>query len=140
MIGMLVLAAQLSTNIFVPRFGPKIMVPTGMVLAMIGMILLTRLDLDSSYAANVLPALMVMGFGMGTIMPASMQTATLGVDREFACVASAMVNTSQQVGGSIGVALLNSGKRRQAMQRFRQAASRRASAATWAAYFDPQAQ
>ncbi|SMQ73629.1 drug resistance transporter, EmrB/QacA subfamily [Agreia sp. VKM Ac-1783] len=107
MIGMLVLAAQLSTNIFVPRFGPKIMVPTGMILAMIGMILLTRLDLDSSYAANVLPALMVMGFGMGTIMPASMQTATLGVDREFAGVASAMVNTSQQVGGSIGVALLN---------------------------------
>jgi MFS family permease len=107
MIGMLVLAAQLSTNIFVPRFGPKIMVPTGMVLAMIGMLLLTRLDLDSSYAANVLPALMVMGFGMGTIMPASMQTATLGVDREFAGVASAMVNTSQQVGGSIGVALLN---------------------------------
>jgi EmrB/QacA subfamily drug resistance transporter len=107
MIAMLILAAQLSTNIFVPRFGPKIMVPFGMILAMIGMILLTRLDLDSSYAANVLPALMVMGFGMGSIMPASMQTATLGVDREFAGVASAMVNTSQQVGGSIGVALLN---------------------------------
>ncbi|CAD5990266.1 MFS transporter [Agreia sp. COWG] len=107
MIAMLVLAAQLSTNIFVPRFGPKIMVPFGMLLAMTGMILLTRLDLDSSYAANVLPALMVLGFGMGSIMPASMQSATLGVDREFAGVASAMVNTSQQVGGSIGVALLN---------------------------------
>ena len=107
MIAMLVLAAQLSTNIFVPRFGPKIMVPIGMLLATTAMILLTRLDLDSTYAANVLPALMVMGFGMGTIMPASMQTATLGVDRQFAGVASAMVNTSQQVGGSIGVALLN---------------------------------
>jgi hypothetical protein len=44
---------------------------------------------------------------MGSIMPASMQTATLGVDRQFAGVASAMVNTSQQVGGSIGTALLN---------------------------------
>jgi hypothetical protein len=44
---------------------------------------------------------------MGSTMPAAMQTATLGVDREFAGVASAMVNTSQQVGGSIGVALLN---------------------------------
>jgi EmrB/QacA subfamily drug resistance transporter len=107
MIAMLVLAAQLGTNIFVPRFGPKIMVPLGMIIAMVAMIMLTRLDLDSSYAANVLPALMLMGFGMGTIMPASMQTATLGVDREFAGVASAMVNTSQQVGGSIGVALLN---------------------------------
>lgn len=106
MIAMLVLAAQLGTNIFIPRFGPKILVPIGMLLAGTAMILFTRLDLDSSYA-DVLPALMVMGFGMGTIMPASMQTATLGVDRHFAGVASAMVNTSQQVGGSIGTALLN---------------------------------
>ena len=107
MIAMLVLAAQLSTNIFVPRFGPKIMVPFGMALGAIGMVLLTNLDLDSSYAANVLPPLMILGFAMGSIMPASMQTATLGVDRQFAGVASAMVNTSQQVGGSIGTALLN---------------------------------
>jgi len=107
MIGMLVLAAQLSTNLFVPRFGPKVMVPFGMVLAATGMALLTRLDLDSSYAADIMPALMVIGFGMGSIMPASMQTATLGVDRSFAGVASATVNTSQQVGGAIGTALLN---------------------------------
>jgi EmrB/QacA subfamily drug resistance transporter len=107
MIGMLVLAAQLSTNLLVPRLGPKIMVPFGMILATIGMVLLTRLDVDSHYAANVLPALLILGFGMGSIMPASIQTATLGVDREHAGVASAMVNTSQQVGGSIGTALLN---------------------------------
>ncbi|TFD85748.1 DHA2 family efflux MFS transporter permease subunit [Cryobacterium lactosi] len=107
MIGMLVLAAQLSTNIFVPRFGPKIMVPFGMALGAIGMVLLTNLNLESTYAANVLPPLMILGFAMGSIMPASMQTATLGVDRQFAGVASAMVNTSQQVGGSIGTALLN---------------------------------
>lgn len=107
MIAMLVLAAQLSTNLFVPRFGPKVMVPLGMVLAATGMALLTRLDLDSSYAADIMPALMIIGFGMGSIMPASMQTATLGVDRSFAGVASATVNTSQQVGGSIGTALLN---------------------------------
>ncbi|MET4052626.1 EmrB/QacA subfamily drug resistance transporter [Frigoribacterium sp. PvP054] len=107
MIAMLVLAAQLSTNVFVPRFGPKVMVPFGMTLGVVGMLLLTRLDLESSYAANVLPALMVLGFGMGSIMPASIQTATLGVDRGHAGVASAMVNTSQQVGGSIGTALLN---------------------------------
>lgn len=107
MIGMLVLAAQLSTNIFVPRLGPKLMVPFGMTLAAAAMLFLTRLGLDSTYAANVLPALMLMGFGMGSIMPASIQTATLGVDRQFAGVASAMVNTSQQVGGSVGTALLN---------------------------------
>ncbi|MET0975742.1 MAG: MFS transporter [Leifsonia sp.] len=107
MIAMLVLAAQLSTNILVPRFGPKIMVPAGMLLAASGMVYLTHLGLDSSYAADILPPLMILGFGMGSIMPASMQTATLGVDREFAGVASATVNTSQQVGGSIGTALLN---------------------------------
>ncbi|WP_239100098.1 MFS transporter [Phycicoccus sp. CSK15P-2] len=107
MIGMLVVAAQLGTNVLVPRFGPKVMVPVGMTLAMSGMLLLTRLGVDSSYAPDILVPLMVMGAGMGTIMPASMQTATLGVDREYAGVAGALVNTSQQVGGSIGTALLN---------------------------------
>ena len=107
MIAMLITAAQLSTNIFVPRFGPKIMVPFGMTLGALGMAYLTNLQLTSTYAAHVLPPLMILGFGMGSIMPASMQTATLGVDRQFAGVASAMVNTSQQVGGSIGTALLN---------------------------------
>ncbi len=107
MIAMLVLAAQLGTNIFVPRFGPKIMVPFGMTLGAIGMVYLTHLDVDSTYAADILPPLMIIGFAMGSIMPASIQTATLGVDRRFAGVASAMVNTSQQVGGSIGTALLN---------------------------------
>jgi EmrB/QacA subfamily drug resistance transporter len=107
MIAMLVLAAQLSTNIFLPRFGPKVMVPFGMALGAIGMVYLTHLNADSTYVADILPPLMILGFAMGSIMPASMQTATLGVDREFAGVASATVNTSQQVGGSIGTALLN---------------------------------
>jgi len=107
MIGMLVLAAQLGTNFLVPRFGPKIMVPAGMALGVLAMLLLTRLDETSGYLPDVLIPLMIMGAAMGTIMPASMQTATLGVDRQFAGVASAMVNTSQQVGGSIGTALLN---------------------------------
>ena len=107
MIGMLVLAAQLGTNLLVPRFGPKVMVPAGMLLAATAMVLLTRLGVDSAYAPDVLVPLMLMGAGMGTIMPASMQTATLGVDRQYAGVAGALVNTSQQVGGSIGTALLN---------------------------------
>jgi sugar phosphate permease len=107
MIAMLVVAAQLGTNVLVPRFGPKILVPAGMTLGAIGMVDLTFLDVSSTYVPNVLAPLMIIGFAMGTIMPASMQTATLGVDRQFAGVASAMVNTSQQVGGSIGTALLN---------------------------------
>ncbi|MEV8214075.1 MFS transporter [Leifsonia sp. NPDC077715] len=107
MIVMLVLAAQLSTNIFVPRFGPKVMVPIGMTIAASGMVYLTHLGVTANYAADLLPPLMILGFGMGSTMPAAIQTATLGVDRRYAGVASAMVNTSQQVGGSIGTALLN---------------------------------
>jgi EmrB/QacA subfamily drug resistance transporter len=107
MVGMLVIAAQVGTNVLVPRLGPKILVPIGMLIAGSGMIWLTGLDLTSTYVPDVMLPLMVVGFGMGTIMPASMQTATLGVDRQYAGVASALVNTSQQVGGSIGTALLN---------------------------------
>ena len=107
MIVMLVLAAQLGTNLLLPRLGPKVMVPIGMALGAGAMIYLTHLDASSTYLVDIMPPLMIMGFAMGTIMPASMQTATLGVDRQFAGVASAMVNTSQQVGGSIGTALLN---------------------------------
>ncbi|MGT2427084.1 MFS transporter [Amnibacterium kyonggiense] len=107
MIGMLVLSAQLGTNLFVPRFGPKIMVPIGMLLATTAMLFFTRLDVHTAYAPGLLVPLMLMGAGMGSIMPASMQTATLGVDRQYAGVAGALVNTSQQVGGSISTALLN---------------------------------
>jgi EmrB/QacA subfamily drug resistance transporter len=107
MIACLVLAAQLGTNVLLPRFGPRVLVPIGMLLVATAMVLFTRLDLQSSYAGGLLPALMVMGLGMGTVMPGSMQSATLGVDVRFAGVASALVNTSQQVGGSIGTALLN---------------------------------
>jgi EmrB/QacA subfamily drug resistance transporter len=107
MIVMLVIAAQLGTNLLVPRFGPKVMVPIGMLLAATAMVFFTRLDVHSTYAPDLLVPLMLMGAGMGSIMPASMQTATLGVDRQYAGVAGALVNTSQQVGGSIGTALLN---------------------------------
>jgi EmrB/QacA subfamily drug resistance transporter len=107
MVAMLVLAAQISTNFALPRLGPKVMVPAGMALAAVGMLYLTRLGIGSTYTADVLPALALVGLGMGTIMPASMQTATLGVAPAFAGVASALVNTAQQVGGSIGTAVLN---------------------------------
>lgn len=107
MIGALILSAQLATNILLPRFGPKLLVPLGMVIASIGMVTLTRLDLASTYPGSLLPSLLIMGVGLGAIMPASIQTATYGVAPDFAGVASALVNTSQQIGGSVGTALLN---------------------------------
>jgi EmrB/QacA subfamily drug resistance transporter len=91
----------------VPRFGTRRLVTLGMALGAIAMLMLTGVTVDSSYATHVLPGLMVMGLGLGLIMAPAMSTATLGVDRRDAGVASAMVNTGQQIGGSIGTALLS---------------------------------
>jgi hypothetical protein len=78
-----------------------------MLLAAAGMFMLTRLGVDSTYAANILPALVPLGLGMGLIFAPSMSAATAGVAASDAGVASAMVNTTQQVGGAVGTALLN---------------------------------
>ncbi len=107
MIGALMVAAQLATNNLLPRFGPRPIVTAGMALGGVGMAWLTVLDLNSRYAADVLPQLLVIGFGLGLVIPTTMSVATAGVRTEDAGVASAAVNTLQQVGGSIGTALLN---------------------------------
>jgi hypothetical protein len=78
-----------------------------MALAAGGMVWMTPLGLDSGYAADVLPPLLVTGFGIGLVMPAAMSVATERVAESDAGVASAAVNTMQQVGGAIGTALLN---------------------------------
>ena len=89
-----------------PRVGPQLLITTGGLVAAAGMVLLTRIELDSSYATVVLPGLVVLGLGLGLIFSSAMATATAGIDRRDAGVASATVNTMQQVGGSIGTALL----------------------------------
>ena len=92
---------------FLPRVGPRSLVPSGMALSALGLVYLTGIHVDSSYAGAVLPGIMVMGVGFGLTMAPSFATATQGVAPGDAGVASAMVNTSQQVGGSLGVALLS---------------------------------
>jgi MFS family permease len=106
MIVALIGSAQLATNVLLPRFGPKVMVATGMVMAAGAMLLLTRIGLHSSYGTAILPALVILGFGFGQVMAPSASVATVGLTSD-AGVASAMVNTSQQVGGSVGTSLLN---------------------------------
>jgi hypothetical protein len=66
-----------------------------------------QLTPTSSYAGHVLPGLIIIGLGMPCIFAPSFSTATLGVTRYEAGVASAMVNTSQQVGGAVGTAVLS---------------------------------
>ncbi|MGQ4381946.1 MFS transporter [Streptomyces sp. SAS_270] len=86
---------------------PRMLMVPGMILAASGMLVFTQLEVDSSYATHLLPGLLLMGLGMGlTFMPV-FATATAGVAPQDAGVTSATVNTSQQVGGSIGTALLN---------------------------------
>jgi predicted MFS family arabinose efflux permease len=107
MMAAVVASATLISTRILPRTGPRPLVPTGMVLAAGSMLALTQVGVHTGYASHVLPALIVLGVGMGMIFAPSMATATGAVDPEDAGVASALVNTMQQVGGSIGVALLS---------------------------------
>ncbi|CAB4346079.1 unannotated protein [freshwater metagenome] len=91
-----------------PRTGPRPLVVAGMLLAAAGMIYLAQLDPSSTYLPSVLPALLLLGTGFGSIFATAINTATLGVIPEDAGVASALVSTCQQVGGAAGTALLSS--------------------------------
>ena len=97
----------LTSTRLLPRTGPRPLVPAGMLLAALGMALLTRIGIDTAYATHVLPSLLLIGAGFGLILGASFATATTGVPAHDSGVASAMVSTSQQIGGSIGTALLS---------------------------------
>ena len=100
--------AVVSSAVLVRRVGPRRLLVAGMLLAAAAMAWLARLTPESDYAVDVLPALLVMGVGFGSIVAPAIATATHGVAREDAGVASAMVNTMQQVGGSVGTAVLSS--------------------------------
>jgi EmrB/QacA subfamily drug resistance transporter len=107
MTALIVVTSTTAQTKLLPIVGAKPLITAGMILGLIAMLLLTRLTPSSSYAADVLPSLLILGVGMGTIFAPAFGTATLGVPRNEAGVASAMVNTSQQVGGSVGTSLLS---------------------------------
>jgi len=90
-----------------PRFGPKPLIVVGALFGATGLLLLSRIGLDSNYWTTIAPGLVVLGLGMGNVFAASFNTATAGIDPRDAGVGSAMVNTSQQIGGSIGTAVLS---------------------------------
>lgn len=107
MIAVLVVTASIATAVLLPRIGPKPMVVAGMLISAFGLLLLTRITVHASYPGVILPALLVLGLGLGSVFAPSINAATAGVSPEDAGVASATVNTAQQIGGSIGTALLN---------------------------------
>jgi EmrB/QacA subfamily drug resistance transporter len=107
MIALVVVFANVSNVVLMPRVGPRPPVVLGMLLAACAMAWLTRIGGHSGYASAVLPPLLVAGAGLGLVVAPSINTGTFGVAPSDAGVASASVNTGQQLGGSIGTALLN---------------------------------
>ena len=103
----LVVVAAVGNVILLTRVSPRLAVPTGLLLGGAGMALLTRIGLHASYASDVLPTLLLVGFGLGLVFAPAFTLGTLGVDRDDAGVASATINVAQQIGGSIGTSLLN---------------------------------
>ena len=101
------ISAVVATTRLRARVGPRPLMVSGMALGAIGMLMLRGIGLDSSYAGVILPGLVVMGTGLGLVFSTAMNSATLGVESRDAGVASATVNAAQQVGASLGTALLS---------------------------------
>jgi EmrB/QacA subfamily drug resistance transporter len=108
MVVAIVVASTTSSGVLMPRVGPRPLVPAGLLIGAVGLgLLAAQLGLRTSYLDWILPALLLVGAGLGLVFGCALNTATYGTGAADAGVASALVNTNQQVGGSIGTALLN---------------------------------
>ncbi|WP_290051944.1 MFS transporter [Amycolatopsis solani] len=107
MIAVMMVVAQVATGKIVPRTGPKIVLPIGYLLGAVGLVWLARITVESRYPTDVLPPLLLIGAALGSVIPPAISLATAGVAAADAGVTSATVNAMQQVGGSIGTAVLN---------------------------------
>ncbi|WP_067720688.1 MFS transporter [Nocardia yamanashiensis] len=102
--GIVVSAGIAST--LLPRIGPRPIMLAGAVLGTAGLIYLAQLEFGDGYAASLLPAMILIALGMGGLFVAMQATALHQVEEKDSGVASALLNAAQQVGGSIGTALL----------------------------------
>jgi EmrB/QacA subfamily drug resistance transporter len=100
-------SAGVSNTQLVPRIGPRPLIPAGMVIAAAGMFWLRHLNESSTYVGGALGPLIVLGLGVGLTFAPAITTATAALPDADAGVGSAMVNTSQQIGGAIGTAVLS---------------------------------
>ncbi len=103
----LVVTSQLAVNVLARRVGPRYIIAPGLAVCAAALVILAHLDINSSYLVNVLPATVIFGLGAGLVFSSATSNATARVASEDAGVASALVNTGQQIGGSIGTALLS---------------------------------
>lgn len=104
---MIVISATQISRRLLPRTAPRMLVAPGLVLASAGVLWLTGLTPDSSFTGGILPAELLLGLGMGLVSTPCLHTATNGVAPADMGVASAFLSTAQQLGGSFGVATLN---------------------------------
>jgi EmrB/QacA subfamily drug resistance transporter len=107
MTGILVVVSGVASTVLVTRVSPRLIIPTGMAISAVAMYLLTRIGLETGYASHILPAMLLLGVGLGLVFSSAFGLGTFGVHANDSGVASAMVNTTQQIGGSVGTALLN---------------------------------
>jgi EmrB/QacA subfamily drug resistance transporter len=101
------ISSTMISRALLPRVAPRVLMVPGLLLGAAGMAILTQLQPDAAYTAFALPAEILLGLGMGAVFVPAFATATTGVDQREAGVASAVANTAQQIGASLGTALLN---------------------------------
>jgi EmrB/QacA subfamily drug resistance transporter len=102
----IIVAAGLASSLL-PRIGPKPLLIAGGVLATVGLLYLTTITNTTSWTAHVLPAEILISFGIGLFFVTTSSLALTRVSEHDTGVASAMLNTTQQIGGALGTALLN---------------------------------
>jgi EmrB/QacA subfamily drug resistance transporter len=103
----LAVSATVASARLLSSVGPRPLVPVGMVLSMMGMVLFTRLSPTASYASAIMPGLVLVGLGLGLILAPAIASVTAGTTPSVVGAASGLVTTAQQIGASIGTALLN---------------------------------
>ena len=100
--------AQVGTRVIARRVGPRYTLAPGVAIVAMALLMLSRIAVSSNYAADVLPALILFGAGAGLTISCAVNAATSVVEQADAGAASALVNTSQMIGASVGTAVLNS--------------------------------
>jgi predicted MFS family arabinose efflux permease len=104
--GGIMVSAGLASQ-FATKIGVRPIAAAGMVLSAFGMLLLTRLPVDGTYVADVLPSILLTSLGMGAVFMPLTLVATTGLENEDQGLASGLFNTSQQIGGALGLAILS---------------------------------
>jgi len=99
-----VIAAGISSQL-IPRIGTRPVIVTGALIGAAGVYYLSRIPVDGSYAADLLPGLVVMSLGLGATFVAVTTAANAGVPADKAGLAAALLNASQQLGGALGLAI-----------------------------------